>query len=76
MAKNNSNLVLEERVIKSINDLRTEIRNLKSNQLRRFVVPHFSGEPPGVQDGEVWYDDNLSKFRKREGGSSKNWEGS
>lgn len=31
-----------------------------------------AGDPPGVTDGDIWYDSTSGKFRCREGGVSKN----
>lgn len=68
MSKNQSKLTLEERLTKKIKELEQQIQDLKTNQLRRLVLPKFNGTPPDVVDGEIWYDTADDTAKKRENG--------
>lgn len=68
MSKNASKLTLEEKLTNMIKSLERQVRDLKTNQLARIVLPKFNGTPPDVVNGEIWYDTGSNKAKKRENG--------
>lgn len=73
MSKNVIDEQLANRLIKKIAELERQVADLKTNQLKRLVLPKYSGTPTGVVDGEIWYDTSSNKAKKREGGVTKDF---
>lgn len=71
---NKVNREQDDGYIETIKNLKKQLKEAKSNQLGRLVLPKFNGDPPDVQDGELWYDTATDKSMKREAGVSKNME--
>jgi hypothetical protein len=70
MSKNNSLDQLEQRLYRKVADLERII-----NELRRVSqIPILTSDPSSPTNGQIWYNSTTGKFRKREGGTTKNLE--
>lgn len=74
MGQNISKDTPEERLVRKIEDLERQIKEIRTNQLKTIVIPKVNGSPSPLVDGQIWYDTSSNIFKKRQNGVTKNWE--
>lgn len=74
MSQNTSKDTSEERLLRKIEDLERQIKEIRSNQLNVIIIPKVASDPASPINGQVWYNTTSNVFKKRQNGTTKNWE--
>lgn len=71
MSFNPSNQTPDNNLVKTIREMRSELRNLKTNQNSTFFVPHYTADPASPTDNQMWVNDTSHTLKIRLNGVTK-----
>lgn len=65
MARNQSEDTLDKNLENTIKDLRKQVEELKTNQLKQLPVPRVATDPAAPFEGQAWVNTTSNTFKIR-----------
>lgn len=69
MSQNLSKDTQEEKLLRKIEDLERQLKEMRSNQLRTFIVPVVSADPATTVNGQCWYNSTSHELKVKKNGT-------